>query len=167
MSIYSEYTTEYLNCVNRNKEGNKYIYKYKYYGHANGILSIYVPHCVYFMIIQADENFHECRFIGSAVNHNYKLVLCDDCKNIDFSQIKKFNVTIYASDINPPEIKITCEYIFDRKSNNIPINTHLGSISPSSLPGSSKFGRSNPKSISRNSSNHLIFMMSPSSHSGE
>lgn len=163
MSMYSEYTTEYLNCVYGNKETNKYVYKYKYYGQASGILSIYVPHCVYGLIIQADENFYECRFINSAIDHNYKLVLCDDCRNIDFSQIKKFNITVYANDINTPKIKVTCEYIFDRRSGVI-----TNTASPSSLPGSNKFSRSRPKSIGgNNSSQNLIFMMSPSSHSGD
>ena len=166
MSTYSEYTIEFLNCVDSNKESNKYIYQYKYYGNAHGILNIYVPNCVNYVIIQSDENFYQCQLIKSMIDYNYKLVLCNECKNIDFTQIKKFSLTVYANNIKPPKIKINCEYIFNKKSNSTNIN--LG-YSPSSLPNN-KFSRSKPKNISGNSSNNshqLIFMMSPSSHSGE
>lgn len=161
MSTYSEYTTEYLNCVNKSSSRDgKGVYNYKYCGDAQGILSMYAPACVYRIQIQVDEAYYECRFTKSIqyLSSEYRLVLCDDHKNIDFTKIRKFNVTAYAYNIIPPKIQVTCEHI--RKRSVILNSNSSIESSPGSYPNS--FPKSRPKTIS--SHGDLFFAMSPDSN---
>ena len=160
MSTYSEYTTEYLNCVNKSsgRDGKK-VYNYKYCGDAQGILSIYAPACVYRMQIQVDETYYECIFVKSLqyLSSERRLVLCDDHRNIDFTKIRKFNVIAYAYSITPPEIQVTCEHIRKR---SIVLNSNSSiDNSPGSYPSS--FPKSRPRTIS---TGDLFFTMSPESN---
>lgn len=159
MNTYSEYTIEYLDCVNKstNRDGKK-VYNYKYCGDAQGILSMYAPSCVYRIQIQIDEDYHECRFVNSIqyLASEYRLVLCDNYKNIDFTKIRKFNVIVHAYSLIPPKIQIRCEYI--RKRTAI-LNSSSIENSPSSFPNS--FPKSKPKNI--DTAGDLFFTMSPES----
>lgn len=135
----SEFSFDKLRCTEHatHRDNKSFVYKYKYFGKANGIVNITASNDVFEAFISVDDNISKCGIIPSKVGNGGFLTNSE--LPIDLDKCKKFNLAIRSRShpINPPTISIVCEYTHTSstvsKAKSIRRQNSSG-FSPSSVP---------------------------------
>jgi hypothetical protein len=131
----SEFNTETLICTEHQRHGKYWIYKYKYFGNAHGIINIFIPSSVIEVFLVIEENVEKCKIENSIVDPSHKKFVISSKLPIDLNDIPQNKISFiaksYAHNINTPIFTIICEYI--RNICRAEADVYL---SPSSSPSS-------------------------------
>jgi len=141
----AEFNIETLVCTEHQRHGKSWIYKFKYFGNAHGIINIFVPACVSEVFVVYDEDVEKCKIDYSVVDPANKKFVVSDKLPIDLSDISARKLSIiaksYAHTINIPVFTVVCEYLrnlykTDGRISNSKIYSEYNKTKPQDIIGS-------------------------------